>query len=67
MKCFKNCEGIQEMYGAHNQTNTYVNGIFFRRFLPRILMPTRGGGGGVSGLGKWKLGGKIMWKVEIRG
>ena len=25
------------------------------------------GGGGVSGLGKWKLGGKIMWKVEIRG
>ena len=24
-------------------------------------------GGGVSGLGKWKLGGKIMWKVEIRG
>ena len=23
--------------------------------------------GGVSGLGKWKLGGKIMWKVEIRG
>ena len=22
---------------------------------------------GVSGLGKWKLGGKIMWKVEIRG
>ena len=25
------------------------------------------GGGGVSGLGKWKLGGKLMWKVEIRG
>ena len=24
-----------------------------------------GGGGGVSGCGKWKLGGKIMWKVEI--
>ena len=22
---------------------------------------------GVSGCGKWKLGGKIMWKVEIRG
>ena len=24
-----------------------------------------GGGGDVSGCGKWKLGGKIMWKVEI--
>ena len=25
----------------------------------------QGGGGGVSGLGKWKLGGKKLWKVEI--
>ena len=22
---------------------------------------------GASGSGKWKLGGEIMWKVEIRG
>ena len=26
-----------------------------------------GGGGGVSGLGKWKLGGTKLWKVEIKG
>ena len=28
-------------YGAHNQTDTYVDGIFSRGFLPRIIMPTR--------------------------
>ena len=28
-------------YGAHNQTDTYVDGVFSRGFLPRILMPTR--------------------------
>ena len=36
----------------------------------RALGPHKGGGGGGGGyqeLGKWKLGGKIMWKVEIRG
>ena len=28
-------------YGVHNQTDTYVDGIFSRGFLPQILMPTR--------------------------
>ena len=32
-----------------------------------IGRPSLGGGGGASGCGKWKLGGKIIWKVEIRG
>ena len=28
-------------YGSHDQTDTYVDGIFSRGFLPRILKPTR--------------------------
>ena len=28
-------------YGAHKQTDTYVDGIFSRGFFPRIIMPTR--------------------------
>ena len=27
-------------YGVHNQTDTYVDGIFSRGFLPQIIMPT---------------------------
>ena len=55
------------MYHTKNCTNkNNVTRISMATKYPIIKdMPISGGG--VSGLGKWKLGGKIMWKVEIRG
>ena len=41
-----------------NKVTTHQTQIYIDRYIY--------GGGGVSGSGKWKLGGKIMWKVEIK-